>query len=89
MNDSFETAEVVLEDLRSGALDVSKAKEGSELVRSILQSQGECMWETHIMIIYSGWRRLFKDLGRGLSCCLLPDAFNYRYMQSRWSTTEP
>ncbi|KAL8163259.1 UNVERIFIED_CONTAM: hypothetical protein K2H54_015979 [Gekko kuhli] len=40
MNDSFDTAQFVLEDLHSGALDVSRAKEGSELVRSILQSRG-------------------------------------------------
>ncbi|XP_060107913.1 NADPH:adrenodoxin oxidoreductase, mitochondrial isoform X2 [Heteronotia binoei] len=40
MNDSFDTAQSVLEDLRSGTLDVPKAKEGSELVRSILRSRG-------------------------------------------------
>ncbi|XP_042309383.1 NADPH:adrenodoxin oxidoreductase, mitochondrial isoform X2 [Sceloporus undulatus] len=40
MNDSFDTAQSVLEDLQSGALDVSGAKEGFDLVRSVLQSRG-------------------------------------------------
>ncbi|XP_048346315.1 NADPH:adrenodoxin oxidoreductase, mitochondrial isoform X2 [Sphaerodactylus townsendi] len=40
MNDSFNTAQSVLEDLESRALDVSKTKEGFELVRGILQAQG-------------------------------------------------
>nr|XP_020661971.1 NADPH:adrenodoxin oxidoreductase, mitochondrial isoform X1 [Pogona vitticeps] len=40
MNDSFDTAQSVLEDLQMGALDLSLAKEGFDSVRSILQSRG-------------------------------------------------
>uniref|UniRef100_A0A670JEB4 NADPH:adrenodoxin oxidoreductase, mitochondrial n=1 Tax=Podarcis muralis TaxID=64176 RepID=A0A670JEB4_PODMU len=39
MNDSFDTAQSVLEDLQSGALDFPDAKEGFGSVRSILQSR--------------------------------------------------
>uniref|UniRef100_A0A8D0EEM0 NADPH:adrenodoxin oxidoreductase, mitochondrial n=1 Tax=Salvator merianae TaxID=96440 RepID=A0A8D0EEM0_SALMN len=39
MNDSFDTAQSLLEDLHSGALVLSGAKEGSEMVRSILESR--------------------------------------------------
>ncbi|XP_034264598.1 NADPH:adrenodoxin oxidoreductase, mitochondrial [Pantherophis guttatus] len=40
MNDSFDTAQSVLEDLQSGALQLSSAKEGFDLVSQILQSRG-------------------------------------------------
>uniref|UniRef100_A0A8D2LCB3 NADPH:adrenodoxin oxidoreductase, mitochondrial n=1 Tax=Varanus komodoensis TaxID=61221 RepID=A0A8D2LCB3_VARKO len=40
MNDSFETAQSILEDLQSGALAHTGAKEGMDLVRSTLQSRG-------------------------------------------------
>uniref|UniRef100_A0A8C5S5F5 Uncharacterized protein n=1 Tax=Laticauda laticaudata TaxID=8630 RepID=A0A8C5S5F5_LATLA len=40
MNDSFDTAQSVLEDLQSGALQLSSAKEGSDLVSHILRSRG-------------------------------------------------
>lgn len=43
MNDSFDTAQSVLEDLQSGALQLSSAKEGFDLVSRILQSRG--MWQ--------------------------------------------
>ncbi|XP_058026704.1 NADPH:adrenodoxin oxidoreductase, mitochondrial [Ahaetulla prasina] len=40
MNDSFDTAQSVLEDLQSGALQLSSDKEGFDLVSHILQSRG-------------------------------------------------
>ncbi|XP_062976326.1 NADPH:adrenodoxin oxidoreductase, mitochondrial [Elgaria multicarinata webbii] len=40
MNDSFETAQSVLEDLQSGGQARAGAKEGLDLVKSILQSRG-------------------------------------------------
>ncbi|XP_063149253.1 NADPH:adrenodoxin oxidoreductase, mitochondrial isoform X2 [Candoia aspera] len=40
MNDSFDTAQSVLEDLQSGALELSAAKEGFDLVSHILRSRG-------------------------------------------------
>ncbi|KAM6473341.1 NADPH:adrenodoxin oxidoreductase, mitochondrial isoform 1-T1 [Liasis olivaceus] len=40
MNDSFDTAQSVLEDLQSGALELSGAKEGFDLVSHILRSRG-------------------------------------------------
>uniref|UniRef100_A0A8C8VMA5 NADPH:adrenodoxin oxidoreductase, mitochondrial n=1 Tax=Pelusios castaneus TaxID=367368 RepID=A0A8C8VMA5_9SAUR len=40
MNDSFDTAQSVLEDLQSGLLNLSDSKEGFECVRSILHSRG-------------------------------------------------
>lgn len=43
MNDSFDTAQSVLEDLQEGVLDVSVSKEGFGAVGSILRSRGECV----------------------------------------------
>ncbi|XP_013918132.1 PREDICTED: NADPH:adrenodoxin oxidoreductase, mitochondrial-like [Thamnophis sirtalis] len=40
MNDSFDTAQSVLEDLQSGVLQLSSGKEGFDLVSHILQSRG-------------------------------------------------
>lgn len=40
MNDSFDTAQSVLEDLQSGVLQLSGGKEGFDLVSHILQSRG-------------------------------------------------
>ncbi|XP_016158346.1 PREDICTED: NADPH:adrenodoxin oxidoreductase, mitochondrial isoform X3 [Ficedula albicollis] len=40
MNDSFDTAQSVLEDLRGGVLDASPSREGFGLVESILRSRG-------------------------------------------------
>uniref|UniRef100_A0A8B9Q0U0 NADPH:adrenodoxin oxidoreductase, mitochondrial n=1 Tax=Apteryx owenii TaxID=8824 RepID=A0A8B9Q0U0_APTOW len=40
MNDSFDTAQSVLEDLQAGVLDVSASREGFEAVGSILRSRG-------------------------------------------------
>ncbi|KAJ6660379.1 hypothetical protein lerEdw1_017802 [Lerista edwardsae] len=40
MNDSFDTAQALLEDLQSGALDLPGAKEGDDFVMSILQDRG-------------------------------------------------
>nr|XP_041575819.1 NADPH:adrenodoxin oxidoreductase, mitochondrial isoform X2 [Taeniopygia guttata] len=40
MNDSFDTAQSVLEDLQGGVLDVSLSREGFGLVESILHSRG-------------------------------------------------
>ncbi|XP_077184002.1 NADPH:adrenodoxin oxidoreductase, mitochondrial isoform X3 [Paroedura picta] len=60
MNDSFDTAQSVLEDLQSGALDVSKAKEGSPLVRSLLQSRGIRP------VSFSDWEEIdAAEIGRG------------------------
>lgn len=42
MNDSFDTAHSVLEDLQAGVLDVSAPREGFGAVESILQSRGQC-----------------------------------------------
>ncbi|XP_061472086.1 NADPH:adrenodoxin oxidoreductase, mitochondrial isoform X2 [Rhineura floridana] len=60
MNDSFDTAQSVLEDLQSGALDISDAKEGFELVRSILQSQ-----RVHL-VSFSDWEKIdAAEVARG------------------------
>ncbi|NXO88913.1 ADRO protein, partial [Certhia brachydactyla] len=40
MNDSFDTAQSVLEDLQGGVLDTSPSREGFGLVESILRSRG-------------------------------------------------
>ncbi|NXD13650.1 ADRO protein, partial [Nothocercus nigrocapillus] len=40
MNDSFDTAQSVLEDLQAGVLDVSASREGFGAVESILRSRG-------------------------------------------------
>ncbi|XP_014111257.1 PREDICTED: NADPH:adrenodoxin oxidoreductase, mitochondrial [Pseudopodoces humilis] len=40
MNDSFDTAQSVLEDLQGGVLDISPSREGFGLVESILHSRG-------------------------------------------------
>lgn len=42
MNDSFDTAQSVLEDLQGGVLDISPCREGFRLVESILRSRGQC-----------------------------------------------
>lgn len=42
MNDSFDTAQSVLEDLQGGVLDLSPSREGFGLVESILRSRGQC-----------------------------------------------
>ncbi|KAM9639948.1 NADPH:adrenodoxin oxidoreductase, mitochondrial isoform 3-T3 [Morphnus guianensis] len=42
MNDSFDTAQSVLEDLQLGVLDVSTSREGFGAVESILHSRGQC-----------------------------------------------
>lgn len=42
MNDSFDTAQSVLEDLQVGMLDVSTSREGFGAVESILRSRGQC-----------------------------------------------
>ncbi|XP_054832907.1 NADPH:adrenodoxin oxidoreductase, mitochondrial [Eublepharis macularius] len=60
MNDSFDTAQSVLEDLQSGALDVSKAKGGFELVRSVLKSRGICP------VSFSDWEKIdAAEMARG------------------------
>lgn len=43
MNDSFDTAQSVLEDLQGGVLDVTVSREGFGAVGSILRSRGECV----------------------------------------------
>uniref|UniRef100_A0A1A7WD63 NADPH:adrenodoxin oxidoreductase, mitochondrial n=1 Tax=Iconisemion striatum TaxID=60296 RepID=A0A1A7WD63_9TELE len=40
MNNSFDTARSLLEDIDSGRLDVSSAKPGSQIVRSLLEKRG-------------------------------------------------
>ena len=41
MNDSFDTAQSVLEDLQAGVLDLSASREGFGAVESILRSRGQ------------------------------------------------
>ncbi|XP_048448489.1 NADPH:adrenodoxin oxidoreductase, mitochondrial-like [Rhincodon typus] len=40
MHDGFETAETVLEDVRSGLLDVSASKGGSKVIEALLKQRG-------------------------------------------------
>uniref|UniRef100_A0A8C5TTS1 NADPH:adrenodoxin oxidoreductase, mitochondrial n=1 Tax=Malurus cyaneus samueli TaxID=2593467 RepID=A0A8C5TTS1_9PASS len=42
MNDSFDTAQSVLEDLQGGVLDMIPSREGFGAVESILHSRGQC-----------------------------------------------
>ena len=41
MNDSFDTAQSVLEDLQAGVLDLSASRGGFGAVESILHSRGQ------------------------------------------------
>lgn len=40
MNDSFETARILLKDVESGALDLSSNKAGAQEITSLLQTRG-------------------------------------------------
>lgn len=40
MNNSFDTARSLLEDIDSGTLDVSAAKPGSQSVKALLEKRG-------------------------------------------------
>ncbi|XP_066470525.1 NADPH:adrenodoxin oxidoreductase, mitochondrial isoform X2 [Tiliqua scincoides] len=56
MNDSFDTAQSVLEDLQSGALDLSDTKKGGDFVMSILQSR----------VLFSDWEKIdAAEVARG------------------------
>ncbi|KYO31118.1 NADPH:adrenodoxin oxidoreductase, mitochondrial isoform A [Alligator mississippiensis] len=60
MNDSFDTAQSVLEDLQAGMLNVSNTKEGFESVRSILHSRG-----VH-PVSFSDWEKIdAAEVARG------------------------
>ncbi|NXS95671.1 ADRO protein, partial [Jacana jacana] len=60
MNDSFETAQSVLEDLQVGTLDVSTSREGFGAVESILCSRGVCP------VSFSDWEKIdAAEVARG------------------------
>ncbi|XP_059804853.1 NADPH:adrenodoxin oxidoreductase, mitochondrial [Hypanus sabinus] len=52
MNDSFETAESVLEDVQSGILDVSALKGGYKVIEALLKQRGICP------VSFSGWEKI-------------------------------
>lgn len=43
MNNSFDTARSVMEDLDSGNLDMSAAKSGAQSIRTLLEQRGTCI----------------------------------------------
>ncbi|XP_042697030.2 NADPH:adrenodoxin oxidoreductase, mitochondrial isoform X2 [Chrysemys picta bellii] len=60
MNDSFDTAQSVLEDLQTGVLHLSSSKEGFKSVRSILHSRG-----VH-PVTFSDWEKIdAAEVARG------------------------
>ncbi|XP_030390341.1 NADPH:adrenodoxin oxidoreductase, mitochondrial isoform X2 [Gopherus evgoodei] len=60
MNDSFDTAQSVLEDLQTGVLNLSNSKEGFKSVRSILHSRG-----VH-PVTFSDWEKIdAAEVARG------------------------
>nr|XP_032640975.1 NADPH:adrenodoxin oxidoreductase, mitochondrial isoform X4 [Chelonoidis abingdonii] len=60
MNDSFDTAQSVLEDLQMGVLNLSNSKEGFKSVRSILHSRG-----VH-PVTFSDWEKIdAAEVARG------------------------
>uniref|UniRef100_A0A674JFA1 NADPH:adrenodoxin oxidoreductase, mitochondrial n=1 Tax=Terrapene triunguis TaxID=2587831 RepID=A0A674JFA1_9SAUR len=60
MNDSFDTAQSVLEDLQTGVLNLSSSKEGFKSVRSILHSRG-----VH-PVTFSDWEKIdAAEVARG------------------------
>lgn len=52
MNDSFETAESVMEDVQSGILDVSASKGGFKAIEALLKQRGICP------VSFSGWKKI-------------------------------
>ncbi|XP_062930275.1 NADPH:adrenodoxin oxidoreductase, mitochondrial isoform X2 [Mobula hypostoma] len=52
MNDGFETAESVLEDVQSGILDVSALKGGYKVIEALLKQRGICP------VSFSGWEKI-------------------------------
>ncbi|XP_032900395.1 NADPH:adrenodoxin oxidoreductase, mitochondrial isoform X2 [Amblyraja radiata] len=52
MNDSFETAESVMEDVQSGILDVSASKGGFKVIEALLKQRGICP------VSFSGWKKI-------------------------------
>ncbi|XP_072882849.1 NADPH:adrenodoxin oxidoreductase, mitochondrial [Hemitrygon akajei] len=52
MNDSFETAESILEDVQSGILDVSALKGGYKVIEALLKQRGICP------VSFSGWEKI-------------------------------
>ncbi|XP_051889080.1 NADPH:adrenodoxin oxidoreductase, mitochondrial [Pristis pectinata] len=52
MNDSFETAESVLEDIQSGILDVSASKGGFKVIEALLKQRGI------YPVSFSGWEKI-------------------------------
>uniref|UniRef100_A0A452GSA7 NADPH:adrenodoxin oxidoreductase, mitochondrial n=1 Tax=Gopherus agassizii TaxID=38772 RepID=A0A452GSA7_9SAUR len=60
MNDSFDTAQSVLEDLQTGVLNLSNSKEGFKSVRNILHSRG-----VH-PVTFSDWEKIdAAEVARG------------------------
>ncbi|XP_053904340.1 NADPH:adrenodoxin oxidoreductase, mitochondrial isoform X1 [Malaclemys terrapin pileata] len=60
MNDSFDTAQSVLEDLQTGVLNLSSSKDGFKSVRSILHSRG-----VH-PVTFSDWEKIdAAEVARG------------------------
>ncbi|XP_034645984.1 NADPH:adrenodoxin oxidoreductase, mitochondrial isoform X2 [Trachemys scripta elegans] len=60
MNDSFDTAQSVLEDLQTGVLNLSSSKDGFRSVRSILHSRG-----VH-PVTFSDWEKIdAAEVARG------------------------
>ncbi|XP_069785544.1 NADPH:adrenodoxin oxidoreductase, mitochondrial isoform X2 [Narcine bancroftii] len=52
MNDSFETADSVLQDVKSGRLDVSASKGGFKVIEALLEQRGICP------VSFSGWKKI-------------------------------
>lgn len=63
MNNSFDTARSVLEDLHSGALDATAAKPGWRIINSLLEERGVKP------VTFSGWEKIDSlERRRGEAC---------------------
>lgn len=52
MNDSFETAQILLKDVESGKLDLSVNKAGAQEITSLLQTRGNKNPNKNIIYTY-------------------------------------
>ncbi|TMS22589.1 NADPH:adrenodoxin oxidoreductase, mitochondrial [Larimichthys crocea] len=60
MNNSFDTARSLMEDMDSGMLDVSAAKPGSQNISGLLEKRGV------IPVIFSDWEKIDSvEISRG------------------------
>uniref|UniRef100_A0A4W3GQB1 NADPH:adrenodoxin oxidoreductase, mitochondrial n=1 Tax=Callorhinchus milii TaxID=7868 RepID=A0A4W3GQB1_CALMI len=60
MNDSFETAESVVKDVKSGSLNLSVPKAGFSAVQALLQQRGVCL------VSFPGWEKINEaELAKG------------------------